>query len=209
VLVFLVAIAVACFAATAVNDAVEPAGTLADVLGVVDAQDEGNLVTWLSAAILAAGGLLCGRVGLAERRSATAGWLGWVLLGVLLVAFGVDEVAQLHERTAGPAVDLVEDVTGQGGTVARLLVAALAAAVGAAVLAVAVPWLRQRARRTRRLLLLAGALYFCGAFGLEILARLLETANIENVVADVLPSFEELAEMTGSALLVYLAWIHR
>jgi hypothetical protein len=202
----LVAVAVVCFAATVGYHAVEPRGTLEAILGALNTHNEGNLVTWMSSAILAAGGVMCVRMGRAERSSGAPGWLGWVLLGALLVAFAVDEVAQLHERTAGPVVDFAESVTGESGTLTRLVAAALAAAGGVAVVAVAIPWLRRLPRRTARLLILAGAVYFGGAFGLEIVARMLETGGVDEGVLEVLPSLEELAEMTGSALLVYGAW---
>jgi hypothetical protein len=206
VLAILVAIAVVCFVATLYDDVVEPGGTLGDVLGALNTHDEGNLVTWLSSVVLAAGGVLCIRAGQATRRAGADGWLGWMLLGVLLVAFAIDEVAQIHERSAGPVVDFAEDITGQSGGVARVVAAALAAAAGIAVLVVAIPWLRRLAPHTRNLLLVAGALYFGGAFGLEIVARLLEKADVLGFVLDVLPSIEELAEMIGSALLVYAVW---
>lgn len=193
VLAVLVAIAAAFAVATLGLRLVERQLSLPAWLAQLDTAEEANAATWFSSAMLLAAAALVLALAVPRR---------WILAATLLV-LSLDETAQLHEGTAGPVKQVVGGLTGSGGTVARGLAVAVAAAVLVAVAAFFYPWLRSLARPLRRRVTLAAAIYVTGAFGLEVGARMLETAvgGGEGVSAYV-SIVEELAEMVGVAMLI-------
>jgi hypothetical protein len=192
------AIAVVLFAA-------DLALTIADTLGApprgvivqeLDGSLEANIPTWYSSVLLAGCGLGCALVG------ATGGqWARhWTVLGVVLLAASMDEVAQLHERVPGPLRRALESL-GLGGTGSR---AAAVGVVGAALLAMFVaylPWLRALPRMTRVGLLAAATLYVGSALGLEVVNRMTDVVGLDTAfVTDLLSAVEEFGEKVGAGL---------
>jgi alkylhydroperoxidase/carboxymuconolactone decarboxylase family protein YurZ len=160
---------------------------------------EGNLPTFYSAlALLMCAVLLwmCGQVAHAQRdRFARQ----WITLSLMFLYIAIDEASGIHELT-GKAIKRVVMFDGflyypwvlVGST------AVLIAAVSFFAFARALP------RRTRRLALIAAAVFVGGAIGVEMLgARHASVHGTQNLTNALIATVEEACEMLGVALFMY------
>ena len=130
----------------------------------------------------------------------------WTTLGGLLALLAVDEVAALHEHTAGPLIDAVGTVTGSGAFVTRVVAAALVVAAGAVAALVLVRVFAPLPAPTRVGLLVAACVFFGAALGLELAGRLITVASEDDgalYAAAGESGIEECLEIVGSSLAVF------
>ena len=153
-----------------------------------DLDQENNLPTWFSGALLGATAALLG-LRAARARIERRGWAGhWTALAVGFVLLSLDEVAGVHESINSAIV----------------IPWAIPAAAGVAVLGTAfVPFLLALPRRTSGLFLLAAALYVGGALGVELVGN----EMVGNKMRDTLQyklatAVEESLEMAGAILFL-------
>lgn len=177
-----------------------PQAWLTEAARLVDLDEEGNLPTYFSAALLAATA-----VGLAAAAALVAarGRRAWPLAVPAGVAalLSVDELASLHEQLA-----LLADLLGVDAGLRFSWVvpgAVVALAVGAVLLLVA----RELAPRTRWRLVVAGVVYLLGALVVETVTggmfRPAEPGGLEPVQSTayvLLNAVEEGLEMVGALL---------
>lgn len=169
-------------------------GQTSALLRLFDTAYEANFSTWLSSAMWLAAAGCAGTVAGAARNVGDANAGPWLLSAGCFLLLAIDETAQAHELIVGPSIDAIAWTTGLAHGPARL---AAVACAGLAMLALATwlwPWLRALPPTLRSRLLLAGTVFVGGAFGLEVLSRLVTTHYLS--------PFEELGEMLGVALLI-------
>ncbi len=166
-----------------------------------DLTNERNIPTWYASALLLLCGLLLGNLGLLYRRSGERYAGHWLMLGMIFVLLSIDETASLHERLIAMTRDWVPKA---GGLLRYSWVVPYLA--GVLVLGLAyVKFLWHLPVRTRRLIILAGAMYVGGAAGMEMLEGLwvtqMNTKGQANLGSFLLTTTEETLEMT--ALVVF------
>lgn len=185
------------------GERIDRGGTL---MAVFDVDEEDSLPTYFSTLLLASiGGLL-----LAWRRtlgaSGRASW-GWPLLGVIFLGLGLDEMASLHERLAGPMKRVIDADEGvfAAAWVWPMVVILL-------VLFVAlVPFLRALPRQTLIRFVVAGAVFVLGAAGGEVVAAVYGTTTGEpsQMAIQTIVTVEEGMEMFGALLFLRAILLHR
>jgi len=154
---------------------------------------EANLPTWWSAAmLLAIAGLAAASrlLDLPESRPA------WALVALAALYFSLDEAAGIHELLAY----LVPAADGGFSPFLWLIPGTLLAVAGFVTLALVG---RRLPRRPRRGLLLALALYFTGAVGIELLSgRLRDAFGLESAPYHLATAVEEGVEMAACVLAI-------
>lgn len=158
-------------------------------------EEDTAVPTWFAAAQLASAALLMAALGLQARATDRVLARGWLLLAAVFTVLSIDEVATLHEWTG--------DVLGEG----RGLLYYSWVVVGAAGLAVvgvlSVPLLRRLPRRTRRLVLVAAAVYVGGALLMEMVNGWLDEVGSSDMRYNLQSAVEETMEMVGASLFVH------
>lgn len=158
-------------------------------IAIFDLDEEESIGTWFSTLLLFVAGLLTILTG---RLAAPDGgrWArSWSLLGAGFILLSIDEVAGFHE------------------TVNTLVKSVHWTAFGAAVVGLSalifVPFLRSLPARTRRLFLIAGAVYVGGAVGVEAATLYHEQNDLLNTLGyNLWTAVEEFMEMAGVILFV-------
>lgn len=169
-----------------------------------DLRGEGNLSAYYAALLLLTGGivaLLIARGGHAQgvmRR-------GWWLLALVLLFLSADEAGQVHEKFNKSMGALVGE--GHMGTLhfAWVLPYAVLTAVFALV---SVPWLRALPARTRRGLLVAGAVYVAGALGMEPVESMMVHMDQGSPAVVLSCTLEESLELAGLTLCLAVLLDH-
>ncbi|MGC5628438.1 hypothetical protein ACPYO6_09370 [Georgenia sp. Z1344] len=165
---------------------------------IFDVALENSVATTWSTMLMTAGAVLCGLCAWLVRRQRSGAAWPWVLLGLGLAAFAVDEASSLHER-----LPLVVDRLGIEASItyAWLMIGiplAIAVVVGVVVCAIRLP-------RSARWLMIAGILvFFAGAVGVEMLTGELRTyaPDVHNRFLSELIHSEELLELLGIGIAV-------
>ncbi len=160
------AVALLAFAGLAVNLAPlaieHPSKGMLFLLNQFQVDGEGNIPAWVSSMLFLANGVLLALIGAAERGGVTRR-LGWACLSAIFILLSIDEAVSLHE----PAGRAFWRLTGLGGdgTFAWLIPAV------PVVLCMGLVFLRLiigLPRRTRVMIVLAGAIFLSGAMGFEV-----------------------------------------
>lgn len=157
--------------------------------------EEANVPTFVNFALLATASALMAyvaRSGFTPHALDPWRW-HWLGFAAVLLLFSFDEAAQVHEPVGAY---LTRGIEGQGfflwtWVIAGMGVVVVLAAVGCRFLCALPP-------ATRRLVLLACAIYFGGALGLEMVSAYLYDSGMEHV--RVVTLVEETCEMAGAAL---------
>ena len=182
---------------------------------------ENNIPTWYSSFQLLLCSILLATIAAFTVRRGHRYASHWAVLSAVFLLLSLDEVASLHERLShGPIASLARNLPGLGaiGFFSRFWVVPATIFTIIFVLAylrflVALP------RETRRLFILAGAVFVLGALGMEMLsARVVSSYGIEDwgnvsgypkMLVILQTVVEELFEMLGIVVFIYalLAYI--
>ena len=178
-----------------------PGSPTAYGLGIFDAGLEASVATFLTALLLLASAVLAAA---AARADALMAWR-WRLFALVLAVLAIDEAVELHEMTIGPVRRLLD----AGGVLYFAWVVPGALFVVALVVVLR-PLLDSLPRRERRVLVVAGALFFGGAIGFELAEGwVFENHGGDEAVALIpLISVEETFEMVGVVLLLHGLMLH-
>jgi hypothetical protein len=168
------------------------------VTTLFDMDKESTVSTWYSSAALLFCALLLALIASAKRGT-RGGYAGaWTAMAAILLVFSVSEIAMLHER--------VGLILGSRVKTSGIFYHAWVIPASLFVLVTAAAFLRFLAHLpapTRNRFLLAGALYFGGALGMEFIsARHHEARGMENLTYALLTDVEEFGEMMGVVVLV-------
>jgi hypothetical protein len=169
---------------------------------LVDLDREFSLPTWYSIVLLASTAALLGLVSWRKRGEGASEWRYWLLLAGVFTLFSVDEQVLGHES----AGQIIGDQLNAGGIFyyAWVIPASFAVAAAAVIL---LPFLKSLDARTRRGLLLAGALHVSGALGMEMLSGVIaDGRGVESYAYAMVTSIEEILELSGVSLLFLVAF---
>lgn len=167
------------------------------VLRLFDVTIESSFPTWLSSTLFLASGLLIWSLGASGEVGTQRMW-AWRLVSGLLAAFSIDEVASIHETTSG----VVRRALGLDGFLYYAWVVP-AAALLLVVAILLLPWFIALPRRLRRALLIAGALFASGTFGLELVGGNLISSGLTESSSEwiLVASIEESLELISLVVL--------
>ncbi len=190
------------------------------LLRLFDVGAEASIPTWFSSSALLLSSALLAVVATINRGRGDRYTAHWVGLSVIFLLMSMDEVVHMHELAGGEGVQsFVHDLTGltPGGFTYFFWVVPGAAFALVVLLAylrflIDLPW------ATRRLFLIAGALFVLGALGMEMLsARVVSVYGTENweavggipkIIVGVQTSIEELFEMMGVVVFIHALMAH-
>jgi hypothetical protein len=160
---------------------------------------EGNLPAWYSACLLLLCSILLTAIASAERQRQSRYAVGWLVLALIFLFLSLDETAQLHELSIAP----LQDTFSASGF---LLYAWIVPAGICVALFVLGYWrfLVNLPPRTRRLFLLAGALFVGGALAVEsVSGQEVSLHGEQTLTYHLIVTLEESFEMGGIVLFIY------
>jgi hypothetical protein len=158
---------------------------------------EANLPTWLSSSLLLACAVAAGAIA-RVRPAMHRHWWGIVAVATWM---SIAEASELHEHLAG--------VVPTGGLLYYDWVIP-AAMIVAALLAIYVPFVRALAAPTRTRLVVAAAIYLCGALVMELpLGWWAEAHGTDGLGYALIDWVEETLEMVGACLALVALVRHR
>jgi hypothetical protein len=179
---------------------------------------EMNVPSWYSSSqLLIAAGLLAvialgarhAAPGSSSRRNGgepDGGSLPWVALSLIFVYLSLDEISDLHglwrQFTLPDSYRLPGTTDPNYAWVVPGLVLVVALAIAFRRFVLELP------ARTRRLIVLAGAIYIGGAIGAELVGGLIVNATWNNTAFLIVSALEEVGEMLGIALFIYALLLH-
>ena len=184
------------------------------VRALVDVGEEDNVPTWYSAVQLQLSSILLATIAIVKRRRRDGYALHWAILSAIFLYLSLDEVASQHEElSSGVISSLGRDLLGlHSGFFHQFWVVPGIVFVVVFLLAY-LRFLAHLPGETRRLFVLAGALFVLGALGAEMLqARVISSyemagwANVgglPKIAVGILGSLEELLEMLGIVVFIY------
>jgi hypothetical protein len=160
---------------------------------------EGNIPSWYSASLLLFCSVLLAAIAFAHKQNRLGYVVHWLVLSLIFAFLSLDETAQLHELSISPLRDAL-DTTG-------FFYYAWIIPAGLCVTLFVVGYLRFLTKlpaRTRRLFLLAGAIFVGGAIGVEAISGMQASLHGEqNLTYHLVITVEELFEMTGIVVFIY------
>ncbi len=164
---------------------------------ILDVDDERNVPTWFSSALLLLVAASLWRIGTAWRGLGRAHAWRWSMLALAALSMSAEEVVGLHERTIIP----LRTALGTAGPLYYAWVipgAALAACVGALSLRL----ILSLDRVDRNRFLCAGGVYLVGAIGFEMIGGVFAPPEgaLRSAGYLVLTTIEEALEMAGLVL---------
>jgi len=174
-------------------------GAHADLLDRLELDDEKSVPTLLGTSMLALGAAGAALLSWSERRRGGGEARGWALLCAVLLLFTLDEHLAMHETLIQPLRDLL----GAGGLLHFTWIVPGMIAT-AALLAALVPFHGRLDPAVGRPLVLAAALFFGGAIGMEAVGGLYaSTYGDGGLVYELLTCLEETLELLGAAVLLF------
>lgn len=135
----------------------------ATVVSWLNLDSEAGFGTWFAIVQLALAATIAALIA-AHQRAEHRPWRGWAGLSVLLAAMSVDEQVRLHENLGRLGAAWGLTILGHDVWFVPALV------VVAIIVVALLPFVLRLPRRTRRLVMGAGALYVLGAVGFEVIA---------------------------------------
>ncbi len=170
---------------------------------VFDIGKEGSLPTWFSSfnLLLSASFLLFKFAN--SRMNSEDGSRYWLFLGLIFLAFSIDEVASIHERASGLRIllgPIFPKETALSGILEYNHWVIYGAIFSFVVFLSFIPFLRKLPRRTAGQFLFAGAVFLCGALGFEFLGAWMQYEKIAqagDLIYNLRRIFEEGGEMYG------------
>ncbi|MBK9029939.1 MAG: hypothetical protein IPL61_01130 [Myxococcales bacterium] len=181
-------------------DAASDGAVVDAVAPVLSLSYEANLPTWFASCLLLACGLAAMAIAAAEPVGARWRRHWWAVAGVLTAA-SLDEVAELHEHLGGHL---------HTGGVLYFDWVIFAVAIVAALALAFLPFVRALPARTRRRLIVAGAVYLGGAVVMELpLGWWTDRAGSDNLGYALIDWVEETIELYGASLVLLALVDHR
>jgi hypothetical protein len=185
------------------NLAPSPDAPAAAFMKRFDLGNEPSLPNWYSSLALLAAAILLATVARLEQVARSAQSLGWVILSAAFVMLAADEAIQIHEMADRP----IHEYLGTTG----LLYFAWVIPYSIFVLIAAmyfIPFIKHLDARIRRMFLLAGAMFVCGAIGVELIEGVIVDAlgqqeGFASLQLTVAQTIEEGLEMYGVVLFIY------
>jgi hypothetical protein len=160
---------------------------------------EANIPTWYSTSLLLVCAFLLATIATAHRADPNGQPVRWLILSLIFGFLSLDETAQLHELSIAP----LHEWLGTSGYLyyAWVIPAAICVAL---FLVLYLSFLANLPERTRRLFLLAGAIFVGGALGIEaISAKQASLHGEHNLTYHLIITLEELLEMAGVIAFIY------
>jgi hypothetical protein len=158
-----------------------------------------TLAQWFATANLLLCALLLAIIAWGRQRETDTYRYHWTALAVIFCAISVVETTGLHELTSAP-LKAVVPATGllfHTWVVLGMLFTSIVAAFY-------VRFILHLPSKTRRLFLLAAALYVGGALGMEILrGPYNEVYGAKHMTAELMKTFEEFCQMLGIVVFIY------
>ncbi len=161
-----------------------------------DLRAEGNLSAYYAALLLLAGGVAALLIAHGPRSEGRVRQ-GWWLLALVLLFLSTDEAGQVHEKLNKSMRALLGE--GFMGTL-RFGWVVPYAVLTALFAALSIPWLRALPARTRRGLLVAGAVYVAGALGMEPVESMMVHMDQSSPAVVLACTLEESLELAGLTL---------
>jgi hypothetical protein len=184
-------------------------------LRLFDVGEESNIPTWFSSLQLLLCSVLLAAIAVAQKRRGGRYGLHWGVLSLIFMLLSLDEGATIHEAMGQELERLLGSTTGfePGGLISFFWVVPGAAFMLVVLLAY-LRFLAHLPGSTRRLFLLAGALFVLGALGMEMLSAQVVSASggeadwesvsgLPKIVVGLQTSVEEMLEMLGVAVFAY------
>ncbi|MEJ2890251.1 hypothetical protein [Actinomycetospora aeridis] len=180
-----------------------PGPKLAQWIGYLDVNREGNLPTWWSVGLLLTAAAAHLAAGIGGRAARARGAMGWLVTAAILAGMSLDDMTSIHERVG----DLVrpEGAAAAGNPEGDFSFYWVVPGAGVALLvAVAVGLLALRLHgRPRRLLVTGLAVLFFFALGLEGVQGAVLASGSGGRIGEILGyHLEELGENLGALLLL-------
>ncbi len=177
---------------------------LAYLLAKLNVDGEETIPAWFSSSLLLSCSILLAVIASGVKRAGERYKLHWFTLSIIFALLSLDESIAVHESFIVPMQSLLNT----GG----LLLFAWVIPGGAFVLVFVLVYLKflfYLPAQTRRLFMVAGALYISGSLGLEMLGGLqVSLHGMAHIAVFALQTIEELLEMTGIILFLYALMGH-
>jgi hypothetical protein len=175
-------------------------GRLLAIVGLFDLDADDSIPTWYSSFTLLLCACLLAVIALVRKSYRDPCSRSWGLLAAIFLLMSVDEVARIHEKS---------------GLIVRLFIKNTSGIFQYNWVIIGIPltllfllaYLRFMAylpAKTRRLFLLAGAIFIGGALGVEMIAGNQVSSNgFNNLTYALITAVEELFEMLGIVVFIY------
>jgi hypothetical protein len=174
------------------------------VLMLFELDGENNLPTWFSSSLLLATAAMLLVIAHRARAAGAPFARHWTFLGAAFLLMSIDEITQVHERI-GKHILPFEGILGPAAFNWVFLAAALVAVVGLLYL----PFLRHLPERTRRGMLVGGAIFVTGAVGVEAVSgKLVGLYGFGHLGYKIVAQLEEVLELAGSYRFARATWGH-
>ncbi len=174
--------------------------TLKGTLTLFDPGAEANVPAAYSAFLLLTGAFLLVVYGGNKRRRKEPFALTWQMVGLLVAALALDELAQIHEWSANVARPLVERA-GLGDVFAYAWLAPAVLFLGACAVCFG-RWFLSLSAGIRFHLLIAAGIFLSGAVGFEFLESWHDRRHGHDLTYFMMVNVEEMLEMAGSLYLI-------
>ncbi|MGH9892482.1 MAG: hypothetical protein ACREA0_10950, partial [bacterium] len=160
---------------------------------------EANIPAWYSSSLLLLCALLLATIGTAERNFRGEPVIRWLVLSLIFGFLSLDETAQLHELSIQP----LRDMLATSGFFYYGWIIPAAICVALFVLGY-LGFLARLPARTRRLFVVAGAVFVAGAIGVEAISGKHASLHGEqDLTYHLIITVEELLEMGGIVIFIY------
>jgi len=168
------------------------------IINLIDFDDEKNLPTLYSTALLFSISILLWLISLKEKK-ANNKYISWLLLSIVFFYLTLDEILSFHEHLVVPFRNTF-DATG-------MFYFAWVIPYGVAVLIgflISFKFLLRLPKRIYKLFILAGIVYLFGAIGMEMIGgSIAESKGMENIIFYLVYTIEESLEMLGLIIFIY------
>ena len=194
----IVGLAIASFSIT-VFSLLTSRGSIFGLVRLFDIAQENNIPTWYQSIALFLCSIVLGLIAHSKRISDRRWFPYWRTLAIIFLFLSLDEVASVHELLVAPTQKVLHpsDFLFYGWVIP-------AATVVAILFANYWKFLQHLPQPTKRLIILAGALYVGGAVGCEMIGGYIDShIGIQNLPYIVEVTCEETLEMVGALVFLY------
>jgi len=178
------------------------------MIRLFDIEQENNIPSFFSAALLLLASLLLAVIAVMKRKSPAPYTLQWAILAFTFLYLAVDEAASIHELLMRPARELLGD-RASGILYFPWVIPGMAATLAFALSFL--PFVLHLPLHTRLLVLLAASLFVGGAIGMELIGGRYADLYGRDFKYNMIATLEEGLEMAGAIAFIYamLAYIGR